>query len=418
MTSNNYRFDLSDRLIHFFRDIEIGSIDAPPMPEHFGFNNFVEGEKYPAFFLLRMAIRMHRLCATWSVRGKDRLIYGPLPAVCFSEMPLAAFLESSRKREMAGEKMSSYGLTFSKIGLHERGANPVIYGLTNRNARGYYHENGTRLLNEACLPLDEQYRYVVYNPAPHVKIDWTHEREWRWPFMGDFDKVTAELKEFGVISDARDIPGLDIASKQLVSIGVVVKTKEEAEYVTHDILTLIDRKDVGRNHFHHVLVTDLLPPTAELYDPANVQKATYKTVVDFDEHFDFPKREVKKAEAEFAEWAATIEKNTDAMLPGLQGGCWLWLLDNSHPFVRCLLQSGRVTVNKEGRYLANLVEFDSSRSITQRQEMAQKIAAKVRKKYDIPCDYFSVMGAYGIDDVPFNVDDDFLENRAFYNVDF
>ena len=35
--------------------------------------------------------------------------------------------------------------------------------------------------------------------------DLTLEREWRWPFMGYFDKVTAELKEFGVISDARDI---------------------------------------------------------------------------------------------------------------------------------------------------------------------------------------------------------------------
>ena len=193
MVSNSYRFDLSDRLIHFFRDIDTSSDSAPSMPEHFAFNNFVEGEKYPAFLLLRTAIRMHRLWATWSVRENVRTIYGPRPAVCFSEMPLAAFLESSRKRETEDRKMSSYGLTFNKVGLHDRGANPVIYGLTNRHAQmPNGKDGGQRLINEDLLPLEEQYRYVTYAPAPGVWIDWTHEREWRWPFAGDFDKIESE----------------------------------------------------------------------------------------------------------------------------------------------------------------------------------------------------------------------------------
>lgn len=389
------------------------------MPEHFAFNNFVEGEKYPAFFLLRTAIRMHRLWATWSVRKNVRTIYGPRPAVCFSEMPLAAFLESSRKRETEDRKMSSYGLTFNKVGLHDRGANPVIYGLTNRHAQmPNGKDGGQRLINEDLLPLEEQYRYVTYAPAPGVRIDWTHEREWRWPFAGDFDKIESELEEFGIISDAHDIPGLDIASNKLAGIGVIVKTKEEAQYVTHDILTLIDRKKIGRYHFHHVLVTGLLPPTGELYDPAKVQEATIKATVDFDEHFDFPKREVEQAEADFAKWVEAVENNSSPAIQGVTGGCWLWLTDNTHPFVRCLLESGRVSVNKEGRYLAHLAEIDGSRNIYQRQEMAQQVAAMVRRKHGTPCDYFSVLGKFDSDAVPFDVGDDFLENRGFYNVDF
>lgn len=325
MASNSYRFDLSDRLIHFFRDIDTGSGNSPSMPEHFAFNNFVEGEIYPAFFLLRTAIRMHRLWATWSIRDGVRTIYGPRPAVCFSEMPLAAFLESSRKRETKDKKMSSYGLTFNKVRLHDCGANPVIYGLSNRHAKLPKGEDGNqRLINNGLLPLAEQYRYVTYAPAPEVRIDWTHEREWRWPFSGDFDKIESELEEFGVISDASDIPGLDISSKKLAGIGIMVKTSTEAQYVTHDILTLIDRKEVGRYHFQHVLITDLLPPTAELYDPAKVQEATCKACVDFDEHFDFPKKQVEHADAEFKELAESIERNSGPILPGQVGECWLW----------------------------------------------------------------------------------------------
>jgi hypothetical protein len=419
MASNNYRFDLSDRLIHFFRDIDTSSGSAPSMPEHFAFNSFVEGEKYPALFLLRSAIRMHRLWATWSVRKNVRTIYGPRPAVCFSEMPLAAFLESSRKREAEDKKMSSYGLTFNKLLLHDRGATPVIYGLTNRHAQiPNGKDGGPRHINEELLPLEEQYRYVAYAPTSNVRVDWTHEREWRWPLVGNFEKIESELEEYGVISDAHDIPGLDIASKKLVGIGVIVKTKKEAKYVTHDILTLIDRSKVGRYHFHHVLVTDLLPPTEELYDPVKVQEATGKATIEFDEHFDYSKTEENQAEMEFHAWVTAVEKKASPPRRGQQGGCWLWLLDNTHPFVRCLLQSGRITVNKEGRYLAHLNEFDDSRCVLQRQEMAQEVAVAVRKQHGISCDYFSVMGKYGVDDVSFDVGDDFLENRAFYNINF
>ncbi len=42
----------------------------------------------------------------------------------------------------------------------------------------------------------EQYRLcVTYVPC---KIDWTHEREWRWPYRGDIKKFPNHIKEYGI----------------------------------------------------------------------------------------------------------------------------------------------------------------------------------------------------------------------------
>jgi len=51
MNDNLNRFDLSDRLIHFFRKINVMSSDAPAIPEHLGFNNINEGDTLPALFM-------------------------------------------------------------------------------------------------------------------------------------------------------------------------------------------------------------------------------------------------------------------------------------------------------------------------------------------------------------------------------
>lgn len=72
------------------------------------------------------------------------------------------------------------------------GARPVIYGLDeHNNARCSQGRNGERILDETALPLIEQYRYVTYVPG---KIDWTHEREWRWPYRGDIKNSLIILK--------------------------------------------------------------------------------------------------------------------------------------------------------------------------------------------------------------------------------
>ena len=129
---------------------------------------------------MRCAIRQGRLWATWAYRNDVRTIYGDRPAVCFTEMPLAAFLESGKKREQLGQAMSPIGLIFSKRDMYKLGANPVIYGLDDRAAWLPSGNGGQpRIMDEGILPLREQYRYVPFHLDEERNIDWSHEREWR-----------------------------------------------------------------------------------------------------------------------------------------------------------------------------------------------------------------------------------------------
>lgn len=134
VVNNNIRFDLSDYLIHFFRDIDLNSSNGIVFPEHMGWQNLYEDVYFPAIFMLRAALRNGRLWATWSIRGDKRTIYGYDPAICFTEMPIAAFLEAGHKRWSSGQAMSPYALIFPRKELFYLGARPVISGLsTNRN---------------------------------------------------------------------------------------------------------------------------------------------------------------------------------------------------------------------------------------------------------------------------------------------
>lgn len=130
MVINNNRYDLSDRLIHFFRRVDLAGDTAPAWPEDPGYASISESEVLQPAFLLRHAIRMGRLYATWSIRKGRRTIHGKRPVVCFTEMPIAAFIEGGRFREAKGQAMSPYGLVFPKAAAFRTGARPVIYGLT------------------------------------------------------------------------------------------------------------------------------------------------------------------------------------------------------------------------------------------------------------------------------------------------
>lgn len=87
--------------------------------------------------------------AGWSFRGRRPTIYGPRAAVCFTEMPLYAFLAYAKDR--ADERhVHTYGIALPKRELFRAGARPVIYGLSGNHAevpmpdRGYWE--GPRLL--------------------------------------------------------------------------------------------------------------------------------------------------------------------------------------------------------------------------------------------------------------------------------
>lgn len=418
--SNNIRFDLSDRLIHFFRRVDLEGNSAPAIqPEHFAFNSYVEGTVWPPLFLLRCAVRSHRLWATWSVRSGVRTIFGPRPAVCFSEMPLAAFLESSRNRESAGQAMSGYALTFPKAAMHAVGTNPVIYGLTERNVplpKG--PGGGARVFSPEVLPESEQYRYVTYNPSGSYKVDWMHEREWRWPYPGSLVRVEQEFENYGLISNAADIPGFDFSDRRLRGIGIIVKSVEDARKLKHDVLALVDRGVVHRKHFDHILVHDLLPDTSCLIGPDDVHTAIDQSLIDFSGYFDLPDADVEEIVSDFSGRVQCLEERAPKMTspPLERGGCWLWFHDNTHPYVRALVQAGRVTVNKEGRYVASLDELNSSRDLRERQQIALELARGLQSEFGIHAGFFLVLNSFDPDEIPFYIDrppkDDLYHNHG------
>jgi hypothetical protein len=80
--------------------------------------------------------------------------------------------------------MAGYGILVHKQDVYVAGGLPVIYGLRqaeelHRGEKGYDPER--RLLRPEHLPSDLQYRYIVFVPTGAKPIDWSHEREWRWP---------------------------------------------------------------------------------------------------------------------------------------------------------------------------------------------------------------------------------------------
>lgn len=416
MNFNSIRFDLSDWLIHFFRDIDSEGNRSIDHIEHMGWGNVIEDGKYSSLFMLRCAIRSGRLWATWSYRNNVRTIYGPDPAVCFTEMPIAAFLETGEARHRRGEAMSTFALIFPKKAVFKAGANPVIYGLDNRDSRAPSAKNrGPRIFDSQILPEREQYRYVTYNPASTKPIDWSHEREWRWPYRGNYSNVARAIEEFGMIDDAMDIPGFDFYEEKISGIGVIVKKSIHGKWIAHDILMLVDRGCIQRNTFSFILVTDDLPDSEELIGPKDTTSAIRGSLIDLSPFFSHKKDVLEAIAKEFSIFVSDIEKEANSPESGQIGGCWLWILDNTSILTRALIENNLAIVTKSGKYLANLIEFDDSRSLSQREEMTQALAARITKHFGVECGYFSVLNSYDPEGLPF-YNSNHLNNHMHYNV--
>jgi len=354
MTINTFRFDLSDWLIHFFRDIDFESTSSIICPEHMGWGNIAEDTKYSSLFMLRCAIRHGRLWATWSFRNNVRTIYGPDPAVCFTEMPIAAFLEAGEARERRGEAMSPYALIFPKRDVFSVGANPVIYGLDDRNNWPPSGKGGiARIINSSVLPEKEQYRYVTYNPASSKPIDWSHEREWRWPFRGDISHVEKEVEEYGTVDDAMDIPGLDFYNYDMAGMGVVVKNAEQAMWVVHDILALVDQGVIDKRQYRFILVLEDLPASDNLINPNEISKAISNSLIDLEPFVSHEESELQPLSNTFSDLVNEVENSAHASKSGELGGCWLWILDNTSTLTRSLLKENRITISDSGKYLVS-----------------------------------------------------------------
>lgn len=411
---NSLRFDLSDYLIHFFRHVDISSEAAPVLtPESMGFANLNEDVEWSAAFMLRCAIRHQRLWSTWSFRGGVRTIYGRSPAVCFTEMPLAAFLDAAETREARGEAMSSYALVFPKAAMYMLGANPVIYGLDQRHAVAF-QDGDARVFTTDVLADREQYRYVTYNPNLSRPIDWTHEREWRWPFRGDIGAFEHELEINGVIESPSDMPSLLLDQPALDGMGVIVKTREEAAWVAADILALVDKGLIQQDHYRFILIGEEID-SAGIRRPDDLHRALEAAAIDLQPFFSLSDAEIERLNARFVDLVDGIADEHPQVERGERGGVWLWLLDGSHSLTRALLASGRAEISKDGRYLAHLPEFGRLRGMVQREMMVQMLVGLVKDEFDLDSDNFSVLNVWDFDEVPFYIGGNAVGNRFFFN---
>lgn len=405
---NSVRYDLSDRLVHFFRKIELESGDCPSLPAAWGFNSLENlSEPLSPFFMLRSAVRQGKIWATWSVRGGKRTIYGADPAICFTEMPIAAFIETGIARAARGQAMSPYGLIFPKNALFDLGARPVIYALSGEITETK-STSGERIIADQQLPRQEQYRYVTYQPTSVKPIDWTHEREWRWPCRGTLPPTATALPP-----QLEDLHGLDIDSGAIEGIGAIVKTRDQASRLIYDILTKVDRGNIAKGKYAFVLVLNALSGNEALRERSALEEAINEGKIDLEKFFAMSKARATRLHAPFrAEVKRIAATSTDVTL-GTPGACWLWLLDNTHELTRALIKLNKVLVNRSGKYLVALPDFEPSIDLGQREQMTLKLARRLRSEFGLRATYLSTPHSEDPDFPGFNTDES--DDRKYFN---
>jgi hypothetical protein len=208
MSSYN-RIDLSDWIIHFvhhrnknndpsliFAD-KYGPADYPyhadcEINERFADwyardRDYNLAENADPLSVVCKIIRDGHIRSGWSFRNNRPTVYGPRSAVCLTEMPLHALLNYAAQRKDKGN-VGVYGICLLKDELFQSGARPVIYGLTEQHRET--ESDWPRILDQRCgIAEHEQYRYVAMNLSGKKRIDWSHEREWRWVDSNDLCNV-------------------------------------------------------------------------------------------------------------------------------------------------------------------------------------------------------------------------------------
>jgi hypothetical protein len=161
------REDMTEWLIHFTR------ASGNPLA-----SNWLHASQ-----VLAKIVKEGYLIPSWSLRNYRPTIYGPRPAVCFTEQPLWAFVQYMDSRGTG--PVPGYGVLIRKRQASADGAYPVIYGCEPAEEIASTHPNavpGMRILDPTHIPLDQQYRFSALALGKNQEpIDWSHEREWRWP---------------------------------------------------------------------------------------------------------------------------------------------------------------------------------------------------------------------------------------------
>ena len=230
---NSRRHDHTSWLTHFVRGRNPDQ-DFPGATEEEYL--FYAGEELEpdadAFDVLKAIIRLGGIKPGHSFRGDRTTIYGGKPAVCVTEMPLYALAKYAQSRATQGN-VSAYGIAFLKSEFYASGGRPAIYGLSTDNVSYVKNTDKCRILADSVLPRSEQYRYVAYNPAlSRGRLDWSHEREWRW-IPRDERKDQIWAKEHDGLGSTPALPIFkgQIDGRHFTKVCVIVWSNDEAEEV-------------------------------------------------------------------------------------------------------------------------------------------------------------------------------------------
>ena len=155
-----------------------------------------------------------------------------------------------------------------------------VGNLWNIDPGKHYHRgDGVRTIVPAVFGDDELYRYVTSNLTRQpVPIDWSHEREWRWPNRDyrfvNIDNAEPEDAEARKLRDLReetrvDFHGLNLDEAGVRGVGLIVKNQNQADLLVRDILWLVDAGLVTPHLYRYILLLPVLKKRlSKIHQPA------------------------------------------------------------------------------------------------------------------------------------------------------
>ncbi|PSS59318.1 hypothetical protein C6382_02210 [Pseudomonas sp. BBP2017] len=375
-------------MAHFFRDVDLKGRSCPEfIPEAFPPNCLNDDDQWSAGFLLRYALRFHHVWATYGVQEGKRTILGPKAAVSFTDFKPAELIDLREGARPQDGVVTQYALTFPL-------RTAMKCGIQRFEPCEQADPEDMDTLCARLMELREMAKSGGLRPSRYM----SKCSDWRWTYPGNYQRCIEKIEANGF--EGNTTPGLKLQVKKWSGIGVVVPDMKTAREVRYDILTLIDRKIVSCQHFSHILVCDKLAANAEGISKDKIEETVLASCMDWDAPLWMSSLEAHVSTLDFS---SCVLIHGSSRLKGPvheRGGCWLWFEDNTHRYVRALVTTGRIKVNKMGRYLASLDELDPGRDLREREEIALEIAKELEQKHGIKSTYFSVLNSQCPDDDP------------------
>ena len=178
--------------------------------------------------------------------------------MCFFDAPLIGlaqniwFEQQTTGEECPRVRYRGIGLVFDKQYAFQLGARPVLYEKTE--------------VAKKILPKEEHWRIVNLDLTnEQFFIDWTHEREWRWPnrrstgfldydIPDDDDPRYAEWHDWSNRRERDRAEEDGLCLDAFSEVAILVRTTRQANLIRRDVLWLADA-GVTRNNLYSFILT-------------------------------------------------------------------------------------------------------------------------------------------------------------------